>query len=221
MKTFSTLFFIVISTLFIFSCKKNSDDNPDTPRKIQDLIPDSILNKMKTLGMPIYNGSTPPDIQRIYLVTPFGLAATNIPNDRTIGSLFADYSVKFYSQDNGKLSVKVDYKNGPESGTGLGSIISGSDSMFTVAAKITGLHNNSDSASLVQVISGTLTSGAIHNIRVAFFMLNNYGNASGYWIQSGQGRILNDVDGNSPVVGSLKSASNKNKDFEWKSAVEK
>jgi hypothetical protein len=206
MKTLYILLFTVLSTVLIMSCKKDENKEPTTtPKDIHSLIPDSILNKIKTLGMTIHEGTKPPNITRIYLASPFALKATNIPFDSEIGTQFADYHVKFYGQDNSKLTVKMDYLNGPETGTGLGCFISGTDSVFTVAAKISGLHNNADSASLVQVISGIVITGAIKDMHVAFFMLNNYGNISGYWIDNGQGRILYDTDGISEEVDSFKS----------------
>jgi hypothetical protein len=208
MKALYILLFAALSTVLVLSCKKDETKEPtNTPKDIHSLIPDSILNKIKTLGMTIHEGIAPPNITKIYLATPFALKATNIPYDSEIGTQFADYHVKFYGQDNSKLTVKMDYLNGPETGTGLGSFISGTDSVFTVAAKISGLHNNADSASIVQVISGTVVTGAIKDLHVSFFMLNNYGNVSGYWIDNGQGRILYDTDGYSPEVSSFKSAN--------------
>jgi hypothetical protein len=206
MKTLYILLFAASTIILNSGCKKEESNNQtDTPKNIHSLIPDSILNKIKALGMTIHEGTKPPSITKIFLATPFALKETNIPFDAEIGTVFADYHVKFYEQDNNKLTVKMDYLNGPETGSGLGSIISGSDSVFTVAAKISGLSNGADSATLVQVISGTVVPGAIRNMHVAFFMLNNYGNVSGYWIDNGQGRILYDSDGYSPEMSSFKS----------------
>jgi len=86
--------------------------------------------------MPINKGTKPPDVRNIYTASPFILKATNVPNAIAIGKVFADYKVRFFDQDNDKPTIKLDYVNGPESGTGIGGFVSGNGSDFSLFVKV-------------------------------------------------------------------------------------
>ena len=154
-----------------------------------------------------YNsGFNPPDFENIFFASPFALVNSNISYDY-VGKTFSDYSVQFYDQDNENLTVKVSYVNGPEEGNGLGAFISGSGNKFSVFVQVNSTYNGTN-AVMLHIISGTLTSTGIQNLYFANFMLNNYGNPYGYWIEEGEGRVIKDTDGMSPIISSLKSAKN-------------
>jgi|WetSurMetagenome_2_1015567.scaffolds.fasta_scaffold00661_2 hypothetical protein len=196
MKSLKVLSFIALAFILVTGCKKESKDN--LSEQIHNIVPDSILNAMKSLGMPVHGGVKPPDLQNTYLASPFVLKSSNIADDY-IGSTFSDFYFKFSEQNNENLSVKLDYYNSPETGTGLGGFISGSDNSFSAFFKVSSTANG-DPADLIMVISGTISDGAVKNFYYANFMLNNYGNPHGYWISQGDGRVIYDSDGNSPTV---------------------
>lgn len=189
-------------------CKKKDDtgklEENGLTKEINNLVPESIINEMKTLGMPINTGENPPSIENIYLASPFILKASNRASD-TPGMAFAAYKVKFYDQDNDKLQVKSDYENGGETGTGLGSFIVGSGNMFTTFSEVNSSYSGQN-AKLVHVVSGKLVEGGIEGLYFANFMLDNYGNPTGVWIENGEGRVIYDSDGMSEIIDHLKSA---------------
>ena len=205
-----------VAITFIFSfifvgCKK--DEKKEEEKKVEQngltqeinqLVPDSIMTFMVDLGMPINRGGIPPNITGSYIARPFILKASNIPNDY-VGYQFVDYNVTFYDQDNEKLSVKLDYVNGPESGTGLGSFIVGSNSEFSIFAEVNST-NAGTNATLVIVISGILKDNGIHNLYFANFMIDNNGNPTGNWISNGEGRVIYDSDSLSERVTDTKKA---------------
>ncbi|MBS4012579.1 MAG: hypothetical protein KGZ97_02295 [Bacteroidetes bacterium] len=207
MKTSSNIkliaFVIALFTIFT-ACKKDDriEDNGLT-REINDLVPTKILDDMKDLGMPIFGGGNPPDIENIYIASPFILLNSNRSGDQ-IGQQFADYKVKFSSQDNEALTVNWDYINGPETGTGLAGFIVGDNNQFTVFAELISTAYDS-SAKLVVVLSGKKVTAGIQNLHYAIFMLDNYGNPGGYWINNGDGRVCYDSDGSSEITSSFKS----------------
>lgn len=193
-----------ILSLIVAGCKKDDkkedkkvDENGLTP-EINLLIPDSILKVMVDLGMPINRGGTPPLVAGSYIVKPFLLKATNVPNDYNIGYQFADYNVTFYDQDNDKLTIKLDYSAGGETGSGVGSFIVGSDNKFSIFAEVISTLNGK-TASTVWLISGELKDDGIHNMHVALFMIDNKGDSVAF-IKNGQGRIFYDSDGLSQKV---------------------
>lgn len=216
-RTQFVLALLLVSGLAFSSCKKDSkkdnkvDDNGLT-QDINQLIPDSILTIMQNLGMPINGGETPPSLEGTYFASPFVLKSSNIPSD-TPGYTFADYTVTFYEQNNDQLSIKMDYTNGPESGSGLGGFIVGAGDKFSVFAEVNSTYSIY-SAKLVHVISGTLTGTGITGLYFANFMIDNNGNPGAVWIENGEGRVIYDSDGSSPKVtektspaGSGKTAS--------------
>lgn len=178
-------------------------------KEINNLVPQSIIDEMKTLGMPINSGNTPPSMGigttgNIYKASPFTLINSNRSSD-TPGSVYSDYYVKFYGQDNSKLTLTVDYSNGGETGVGLGSFIVGKGSKFTIFAEVNSTYL-SYSAIFVHVISGTLNNNKIEDLYFANFMIDNNGNPGGVWIENGEGRIFYDSDGDSPQVESFSAA---------------
>ena len=208
MKKYSIYSLFIIFALFVYSCKDDQSSlvNEDgLTKEIVNLVPDSILTEMKSMGMPIYGGENPPNIENSYVASPFVLKASNRESDE-IGHTYSDYYVKFHNQDNKSLKINMDYQNGQEKGTGMGSYIVGSDDKFSVFIEVNATENEDSKAKLVHVISGKWTSDGIKNLYFANFMLDNYGNTSGYWIENGDGRVIYDSDGFSPITDLFKSA---------------
>ncbi len=203
------LFISIICLLGIFvSCSKDEDSKLDenqlTPA-INNLVPDEILDEIISLGMPINRGATPPNVENTYFCTPFILKASNRPGDNA-GMSFQDMTLTFKNQNNENLTISMDYFTGnggagTESGNGIGAYIVGTGNNVTIFAK-TSSDISGDPADLLHVISGTVTASGISNLHYANFMLNNYGNPNGKWIEEGEGRIIYDSDGSSPIVTS-------------------
>ena len=191
----------MIAMLFMVtaSCKKDKTSPKKLSDDIQNIVPDTILNKITSLGMKINKGLEPPDIENGYLASPFELSASNIPDDYSVGSNFSDYYFRLYDQDNEDLTIKLDYSNGGETGTGLGGFISGDGNKFSVFVEVNSEYN-SYPAKLIHIISGTITDEGIDNLYFSNFMLDNFDNESGYWIENGEGRVLIDSDNLSPIT---------------------
>jgi hypothetical protein len=201
---------LFLAVVFIASCGDYGDygdyGGTGLSQDIQNLIPDSILTVITGLGMPINKGNKPPTLSGTYLASPFILKSSNRPGDFA-GQSFSDYEVRFYNFSISALTLTVDYYNGGEQGSGLGSFVSGSGNNFSVFAELNSTYNNHP-AKLVHIISGTLTATGISNLHFANIMINNFGNPDGTWIENGQGRVIYDSDGNSPKTGQPKSYRN-------------
>lgn len=169
---------------------------------INKLVPQSIIDEMESIGMPIFTGNRPPNLGlstgKSYKASPFILKSSNRSGD-TPGYTFADYYVNFHEQNNSDLTVKINYKNGGEEGSGLGAFIVGKDSEFTVFAEVNSTYM-SYSAKMVHVISGTVTTTGIKDLYFANFMVDNYGNVGKVWIENEEGRVIYDTDGTSEIV---------------------
>jgi len=201
------LFYLMTGFVFfaLTSCEEDKSDkvlDDGLTREIHELVPAEILETIEGLGMPVYGGGNPPNIENIYEIDPLTLLDSNVPDDNDPGTVFATMRSRFYQQDNSELTIAVDYSSGGESGTGLGAFIVGDNNRFTVFAELNASIQGQD-AELVLMFSGRLVSDGIEDAHVANFMLEN--NEGEYWIPNGTGRVFHDADGHSGIVSSLKS----------------
>ena len=201
--------FMFVFGIFFSACEEEENDSTDDQKveengfteEINDFLPDSIITEMEELGMILNTGGSPSDVEGIYEVTPFVLDSSNISSDYS-GMAFADLRFKLYDQNNEDLTIKVDYVNGPEEGSGLGSFIVGEGNKFTVVSEVTTVAY-SDTAVAAMLFSGELQDDGINEFYYANFMIEN--NESSYFIKNGQGRVIYDSDGFSEEVSSLKN----------------
>ena len=179
-------FFTVLCALFVMvSCSK-SDDNSggnsgnnngnnggnngqslNIPMEAKAIIPEETLQQIKTQGMPIYEGTNPPNIEGIYLLDNLRFHYSSDPGEKgfTKGNKAVNYKYRFYEQNGVKL--KSDYRalkfGVNDIATGSGAIISGSGNNFTVflnhAAHTEGVKNND-----IILISGEITSEGIKDL---------------------------------------------------------
>jgi hypothetical protein len=192
---------MMIASLFVLgisSCGKDEEPT-ELSKDIQNIVPDSTLQNIVDMGMVINKGVDPPDIANEYLASPYELKATTVSNDWSIGTIFADYYFRLYDQDNDKLTIKLDYYNGGENGTGLGGFISGSGNKFSIFVVVNSEYNGYE-AKLIHIISGKITDDGIEDFYFTNYMLDNYGNLGEVWIENGEGRVFVDSDGLSPIT---------------------
>ena len=179
-------FFTVLCALFVMvSCSK-SDDNSggnsgnnkgnnggnngqslNIPMEAKAIIPEETLQQIKAQGMPIYEGTNPPNIEGIYLLDNLRFHYSSDPGEKgfTKGDKAVNYKYRFYEQNGVKL--KSDYRalkfGVNDIATGSGAIISGSGNNFTVflnhAAHTEGVKNND-----IILISGEITSEGIKDL---------------------------------------------------------
>lgn len=202
MKNILFLSCLVLGILISFSaCKKevSTVNEKGLTREIVDLVPAEILAEMEDLGMPIYGGDQPPNIENSFIASPLVLLNSNVPADPAPGHLFDDYYITFSDQKNDELSVMVNYVNGPEEGEGLGSFIVGSDDLFSVFFELS-INVGDDEATAVGVVSGKLTPDGIENFYNATFLVDILSDEAGYFIEEGQGRVSYDEDGFSEKI---------------------
>ena len=199
---FRLMMILSVLCLGLVSCSKDKDtDKEDELSKdIQNFVPDETLEQIIDMGMAINKGVDPPDMEGEYLASPYELIATTVANDYSLGTIFSDYYFRLYDQDNDDLTIKLDYYNGGEQGSGLGGFISGDGKEFSVFIEVESEYNGYEATSL-HVISGTMnTDGSIEDFYFTNYMLDNNGNDGGVWIENDEGRVLIDSDGETPVT---------------------
>ena len=207
------------------SCKKNDsvitpvspiDSTIGLPQAVINQVPDSIIQKLKDLGMPINEGIAPPNINGIYVGSPWVLVASNFA-DNAPGHLFTDLKVKFTNQNNARQEINTQTKSGNTVSDETVSYVSGHDSLFTVFI-ITNFNNISggdttDIQQFVRVFSGvkTINDASIKNLRSALMSLKEIRstNANAF-LKVGQGRLIFDSDAVSDVQSTFRLSQAEN-----------
>jgi len=203
-----------VTILILTACgggesKTKVQDNGLT-KDINELVPEAILEKMLSLGMPINRGGTPPDMEGIYEAQPLILLASSRDDDQ-IGTRYGDMHVKFHNQNNKKLEIAVSYNQSNHVfGDGIASFIVGTGNKFTIFSRIDGILDGQKYTS-VEVYSGTITDNGITDYYQALFMVDDKGDKRNVLIENGDGRVFYDSDGVSRRIDSLDFKLVKNK----------
>ena len=214
MKNKNTFRLVIAMVVILFaasttSCKKNDavitpitpiDSTIGLPQAVINQVPDSIIQKLKDLGMPINEGIAPPDINGIYMATPWILVASNF-DDFEPGHVFLDLKVKFSNQNNARQEINTQTKSGTTISDETVSFISGHDSLFSIFIitnfnKIDG-SDTTDIQQFVRVFSGVKTANdaSVRNFRSALMSLKEIKRTTpNAFLNAGQGRLIFDSD---------------------------
>jgi hypothetical protein len=211
--------------LSLSSCEKffqlfnNDDDDLSVgySEEIQNFVPDSMLQQLTDLGMPLNEGKEPPWIEGSYFVSENLMKSSNVPDESyETGHRFYDYQYYFYDQDNERLTISMDTKgidfdgNVQSESDGTGAFLSGYEDDFTAFIKVNGYsvvgENETAYYQTLEVVSGYITSQGIEDFHNALFMLDDYGDPYDCLIPVNTGRVMYDSDGLAPDGSSYKSA---------------
>jgi len=160
------------------------------------VIPDEIYNDF-TGKMPIYTGTTPPDITGQYTANSITLVGSSISGDAIGSTTWADYYIAFIKGADGKLSYRERQGDSESGSDNVVVEIVGSGNNFTAYFVATGV-SNGISTKMSTLISGTLTSSGISNFHYSFVLLEKGPDPQGKLIPVNAYRVFKDGDGQSP-----------------------
>lgn len=220
-------YILILGLLFLsYSCEKDKEKDkaeellPDDefPAIINEVIDVGSMDSISSMGMKLYPGSTPPNIENSYLMSPNVCFNSNIMGVFP-GKKFVDFYIKFSNYNSHEHTILVDYINADVSRSNLKSYISGSGDNFAVFTPIKNYFGSDfleyyqkpkdieiiDSVLVIQIISGSLGDNYIEDFTYAFFILNTFGNINDIWKDEKSGHINFDRDRVSEVIPDLKS----------------
>src|SRR5690606_6388745 len=170
-----------------------------------DFLSQDAYNSLLDLGIPINTGSTPPNVEGAFRMTPYILESSNVENENfEIGDLFADNKFYFSNQNFETLSINFYKETINENGViisteaGLESFISGSGDKFTIFVKTEGFsEGSSGQVHFINgvAVSGTLTTDGVQDMKHAFVIIEKTGDVNDKFIDEGEGRLFEDADG--------------------------
>ena len=165
-------------------------------KRIDHVIPPEIKDEMEPY-ITIYEGSNPPNIEGVYLMSP-----DKLKYDATfqfdIGHVFVDMYLRFYNQDMINNTIDYQEKQSRSEGTGTGCFISGEDDKFTVYFNVDEVYDYSKYKIYVKkavVISGILTEDGIKDLEYAFVFVEKSDDPDNCLIDPGDFRVVMDGDG--------------------------
>ncbi len=175
----------------------------DFSTDILRLVPAETIAKVRELGIPIYEGRNPPNIEGAYLMAPLYMTKSTVPNEPVKPDGFNDYKIKVYAQNSANLTASLDTKsinkstgNVSATSTGQGTYLAGNGNFFSLFVILETKRTNSTTRSrTVEVYSGELTATGIRNLQSTLFMLEDYGDSNNELIPINTGRAFKDNDG--------------------------
>lgn len=190
---------ILLTAVVVLNSCKNREEDPTIgfSEEIQKIVPQSIVNDLRAKGMTINEGKVPPAIQGAFRANPYELLSPYGQEDGwTKGKIITAYRFLFSEQTADGKQMKIDYKNegGTDTGTGLGSFVSGHGNKFTLFAEAKGRSQNVDYTNLI-VISGEVTAKGIADFQYSLYLnQKSEGLGKGALIPINTGRIWIDND---------------------------
>jgi hypothetical protein len=189
---------VALVALMVSSCKSNDPDpNTGLSAEIQKIVPQNILDDVKAKGMAINEGRVPPKLEGIYRINPLELLSPFSEKDPwKKGTTIGAYQYKFSGQSTDNKTVLMDYTNGSDKGSGLGSFVAGNGKKFTIFAEVKGVAVGVN-YTMLKIISGEMTdSGEIKDYQESLYLKDKdeSDKTTGYLIPINTGRIWFDND---------------------------
>ncbi|MBV5314030.1 MAG: hypothetical protein JZU47_12085 [Prolixibacteraceae bacterium] len=174
MNKLRSLLFICL-TVSLSSCLTDDNETLVLPKvmyakPIEEVVPLAIQQQLKVY-MPIYAGTTPPDIEGTYLINPDALVYTS-DGQYYVGKVFTDETIMFSGQNSVTNMIAYKTKQGAVSESSDDVSVSGSDDNFTAYFNTVGEYDDKVTTfKTATIISGTISPSGIRNLTSAFVML--------------------------------------------------
>lgn len=186
------------------ACKKNNGSGSSTNTNgnnfsdsIKSLVPQPIIDSLRSWGMNIHDGQTPPSIAGIYVDSP-NVCTFDNSVDHEAGRRFEDYKFRFSAQDNATSTIQADRKSidGSQFDAATDSVatfISGSGNFFTIFAEEKGVGSGVSYTSL-ELFSGQITTAGIAYFQNGYYMKAKGPDPGNLLVPVGTSRIFIDAD---------------------------
>ena len=198
----------LVAMLFTTGCKKSEvvDPTKGFSQQIQNIVPQSIVDDLKKRGMPINEGTVPPNIEGIFISNPHTLVVPYGTEDTyAVGYEFSDLLVKFSNQKTDG-SMSIDAKNAGTLSSGIGGFISGNGTKFSIFAELNYV-SGSVTAKQIRVFSGEITSDGIKDFYTTI-LIKEKNDPSNTLFPVGKSRIIKDGNGLASKTSTFRLAAN-------------
>ena len=195
----NALIIVLVISVAFSSCKKDksapaSTNTKGLPTPVNTIISAAIIDTLKSHGVVINEGTTPPAIEGTYYVHPFVCSFDNSKFKLT-GVTFTNYTYKFSKQNNSLYTVRVDYvSSGADHGSdSTATYISGNGNLFTIFTQVNGVEDGIKYVDL-EILSGEVGTNGIKNFQEALYLKSKEADPNQDLIDVGDSRVLYDSD---------------------------
>lgn len=155
---------VLLIPAFLMGCKKDKKTTPEQEvfaKEILNIVPKATIDTLRSWGMVINEGKTPPNLAGAYYTNTTNCFFDNSDAIR-LGRWRGNYTYRFYDQNNEKLTINIDYNidGNTDVAKGVGSFISGSGDKFSAFFVTEGVSLEIKYKTLT-IISGTKTADGI------------------------------------------------------------
>jgi len=193
---FLPLFLFAGLVLTQTACKKDKDVDPTKgfSSRIQTIVSQQDIDKLRSRGMLINEGSQPPNIEGIYISSPHTLVSPYGTEDTyKVGDTFNDLIIRLSEQSGADQSAKVEIKSSASTATGVGGFLSGNGNKFTFFAELDFV-SGSMTGKQVRVFSGETTANGIKDFYTTIYFKSK-NDPNNTQIPVGVSRIIKDGNG--------------------------
>lgn len=192
---------VILLSGLLYSCKKSGGDSNNGNNfsdSIRSIIPQPVIDSLRSWGLNIHDGNTPPSITGIYLLSPDSCVFDNSGFDMA-GQLFDDYKFRFSNQTS--QTIRVERKNATDdtdyAADSSATFIAGNGSYFTIFAQEKGSESGVSYTSL-SIYTGQITSAGIAGFQIALYLKTKDADPGGVLVPAKTSRIFTNSGG--PVV---------------------
>lgn len=179
--------------LLLTACPEMDPDNDDDfknqsdflQEKIEKIVPADLLKEIKDLGMPVYGGNNPPNIEGSYLLDSQTMKKSNVDGDDPVGTKYVDEIITLSNQNNDNFTITLKSEYEGHTGT-FSMIISGNGENFTLYGNFTIEFDDGSKAKAVMIYSGKFKNGELHDLHFGEFVIDEP--------MSGLGHIMHEAD---------------------------
>ena len=181
MKKLTLLSVIFFTGIALFTgCKKdnvaNNSVSGDFPAAVSKVVSAALMDSLKKAGITIYPGSKPPVVNGAYTMkadSTIYAGGKNLSDVQKFGDPLV-YIASAQDTVNNTMSLRFrDVLDATITGGSLSTAyISGSGNNFTIFSPATAMSVYGASATFLYVVSGTLTSTGINNLRYCVYLLS-------------------------------------------------
>lgn len=166
-----------------------TESDPDFPSEVNTIYSEEEILWLEHLGLTMYKGSDPPNIQGSYLLDDLVIYYDDLGRDFDL----ANYTYHFTNQKGDSINVSFSSPGAKDEATNLQGYISGSGDCFNVFINILGKSGDCD-YNMPQIISGCLSAGGIIDWRTGLIMGEKTGSTCNTMLTEGHRRILEEAD---------------------------
>ncbi|MBN9382622.1 MAG: hypothetical protein J0H74_17800 [Chitinophagaceae bacterium] len=181
MKVLRSLPIIFFAGIALFTgCKKDTVTNNgapgDFPAAVSKVVSAALMDSLKKAGMTIYPGSKPPIVNGNYAMKSDSTIYAGGKNINDVEKFGDPVVYNASAQDTANNTISLQFRDAVDATITGGALstayISGSGNNFTIFSPATYMSVYGSSATFLYVVSGTLTSKGINNLRYCVYLLS-------------------------------------------------